>query len=129
MALRGAGASAKVRVSVGDRSGRRAKFETTPRERRDESEERDEYRAFNTVVGEVIRRARQGHGWTQVMLAERAGLSANYVARLERGELGPSLFVAHRIALALGIGIDALVTPTGAPGGARRPGKQRALTG
>jgi len=40
-----------------------------------------------------------------------AGLSPNYVARLERGELGPSLFVANQLCEALGIDVDALLRP------------------
>ena len=64
-------------------------------------------------VGEAIRRARQEHGWTQAFLAEQAGLSPNYVARLERGELGPSLFVASRLCEALAVEVDTLVTPSG----------------
>jgi transcriptional regulator with XRE-family HTH domain len=68
---------------------------------------------FATGVGERIRVARQHKGWTQVELADAAGLSSNYVARLERGELGASLFVAMRIAEALGITLDGLVqTPS-----------------
>jgi predicted transcriptional regulator len=51
-------------------------------------------KAFAAVVGEAVRRHRQGLGWTQVQLAEAAQLSPNYVARLERGELGAALFVA-----------------------------------
>lgn len=47
--------------------------------------------------------------WTQAELAEHASLSSNYVARLERGELGASLWVAHRIARALGTSLDALL--------------------
>jgi ribosome-binding protein aMBF1 (putative translation factor) len=115
-----------------DQSGRRPKFD--PEQRDGKADAQDEHRAFNTTVGEAIRRARQEHGWTQAFLAEQAGLSPNYVARLERGELGPSLFVASRICEALTIEIDSLVvTPTGtqtrvkatATGGTKR----RALTG
>jgi transcriptional regulator with XRE-family HTH domain len=87
----------------------------------------DEHRSFNSIVGEAIRRARQEHGWTQAFLAEQAGLSPNYVARLERGELGPSLFVANRICEALSIEIDALVAPAGLA--TRRTGKRRSLAG
>jgi transcriptional regulator with XRE-family HTH domain len=76
---------------------------------------------FAVNVGERIRRQRHEHGWTQVELAGRAGLSPNYVARLERGELGPSLFVAFRLAEALETQIESLVT--GAP--ARRAGRRR----
>jgi transcriptional regulator with XRE-family HTH domain len=88
----------------------------------------DEHRAFNTIVGEAIRRARQEHGWTQAFLAEQAGLSPNYIARLERGELGPSLFVATRITEALSMSLDDLVGPSGFA--ARRTGtKRRTLAG
>ena len=69
---------------------------------------------FASSVGERIRVARQQKGWTQVELAEAASLSSNYVARLERGELGASLFVAMRIAEALGVTLDVLVQPQAA---------------
>lgn len=115
-------------------SGKRPKFESEHREGRASTppDNHDEYRAFNVMVGEAIRRSRQEHGWTQAFLAEQAGLSPNYIARLERGELGPSLFVANRICGALGVELGVLVTPI--PGGvqpkksASQP-KRRALTG
>ncbi len=68
-------------------------------------------KTFAAVVGEGVRRHRQGLGWTQVQLAEAAGLSPNYVARLERGELGPSFFVAHTLSRTLGIDVGDLVEP------------------
>lgn len=68
-----------------------------------------EMKAFIEHVGEAIRAARHVRAWTQAELAERASLSSNYVARLERGELGASLWVAHRLAQALGTTIDALL--------------------
>lgn len=119
-------------------SGRRPKFEGEQAKSADgrpstAPEGQDEYRSFNLVVGEAIRRSRQEHGWTQAFLAEQAGLSPNYIARLERGELGPSLFVAHRICTALGAPLETLVTPI--PGGVQTrkvtasSTKRRALTG
>jgi ribosome-binding protein aMBF1 (putative translation factor) len=72
-------------------------------------------RAFTERVGEAIRAARRTREWTQADLAERAELSANYIARLERGELGASLWVAHKIASALGTSIDALLQNAKAP--------------
>lgn len=118
-------------LSVGtEQSGRRPKYDPADREQK-LAEAQDEHRSFNAMVGEAIRRARQEHGWTQAFLAEQAGLSPNYVARLERGELGPSLFVATRICDAVGIPVDALVTPPGgAQPGRRTTGtKRRALAG
>ena len=98
-----------------EQSGKRPKFDPEQRDARTEAQ--DEHRSFNTMVGDAIRRARQQHGWTQAFLAEQAGLSPNYVARHERGELGPSLFVASRICEALQIEVDALVTPSAAATG------------
>ena len=102
---------------MGQESGRRPKFDL---ESAGSEGAPDEHQAFNTVVGEGIRKSRQEHGWTQAFLAEQARLSPNYVARLERGELGPSLFVANRICEALGIDLEVLV---GAPAGAAAPRK------
>ncbi|AKU96631.1 hypothetical protein AKJ09_03295 [Labilithrix luteola] len=112
---------------MGQESGKRPKFDLEPREPRSSEVPQDEHRAFNTTVGEAIRRARQEHGWTQAFLAEQAGLSANYIARLERGELGPSLFVANRICEALAVDLESLVAPGGLS--TRRTGKRRALSG
>lgn len=65
--------------------------------------------AFNGEVGRTLRRLRLTRVLTQAKLAELADISANYVARLERGELGPSLAVATRLSAALGVGPTELV--------------------
>jgi len=88
---------------VGAQTGRRLKTDA-------HSSEEDSH-DFASGVGERIRLGRQKKGWTQVELAEAASLSSNYVARLERGELSASLFVASRLAEALGMTIDRLVQP------------------
>ena len=72
-------------------------------------DEDEAQRLFAVSVGDALRKARLAHAWTQAQLAEAARLSANYVARLERGELGPSFFVANRLADALGIEVAALL--------------------
>ena len=100
-----------------DQSGRRPKYDPTRRA----SEAPTDPNEFAATVGESMRRMRQEHGWTQAELAERAGLSANYVARLERGELGPSLFVAFRIAEALETQVESLISGNAG----RRTGKRR----
>ena len=53
------------------------------------------------AVGESIRRLRAEQGMTQVELSEKSGLSSNYIARLERGEVGASLYVGQRLCEAL----------------------------
>ena len=49
-----------------------------------------------------IRRIRLKKGLSQVALAKRAGLSANYVGTLERGIQNPSLKTLERLAKGLG---------------------------
>ena len=64
---------------------------------------------FNLQVGAALREARHARVWTQARLADNAGLSPNFIARVERGEMGVSLFVANRMCRALGIELRALV--------------------
>ena len=89
---------------MGQESGRRPKFDPEARALEDTADE---------------------HGWTQAFLAEQARLSPNYIARLERGELGPSLFVANRICEALDIDLEVLVGPPAA-GSTRKTARRRA---
>jgi ribosome-binding protein aMBF1 (putative translation factor) len=110
------------RASMGQEGGRRPKLDP---ESRAPDAAQDEHQAFNAVVGEGIRKARQEHGWTQAFLAEQARLSPNYIARLERGELGPSLFVANRICEALAIDLEVLVGPP-SDGATRRTARRKA---
>ena len=70
------------------------------RRARDEAEEARED-AFVAAFGENLRTARLARKLTQAALATRARLSSNYVARLERGEVGVSLWVAHSLAAAM----------------------------
>jgi DNA-binding XRE family transcriptional regulator len=113
-------------MRMAQESGKRPKFDP---EGRTPDPAQDEHLAFNTVVGESIRRARQEHGWTQAFLADQAKLSPNYIARLERGELGPSLFVANRICEALAIPIEDLVSPPAGGAARKTTTKRRAATG
>lgn len=59
-------------------------------------------------MGEAIRRERLARGWTQVELADQVGISSNHIARLERGEVGPTFYLMHRIGTALGINLTTL---------------------
>ncbi len=67
------------------------------------------------VVGENVRQARQRLGWTQVDLAVAAGVSPNYLARLERGEVCASLQVCSQVCAALSISLNDLTHRTPAP--------------
>lgn len=57
------------------------------------------------ALGQTVRRLRREADLTQEELAERAGISANYVGEIERGECNPSALVVF--AVARGLGVDA----------------------
>jgi len=61
---------------------------------------------FAQQLGRRTRRARVERGMTQSELAHAARVGANYIPRLERGELVPSVEAAFRIARALGLSLD-----------------------
>lgn len=55
------------------------------------------------IFGEVVRRVRKEHAWTQEDLAERSGLTTTYVGQVERGDKVPSLTVVLKLAHALNV--------------------------
>ena len=59
-----------------------------------------------------MRELRGARGMTQQVLAERAGVSVEYVSRLERERLSPTLDGLERIARGLAIEPSALLWPS-----------------
>ena len=59
----------------------------------------------------AVRNARIIRGHTQAALAARVGIATNTIARIERGELCPSVFIAQRLADALDVGVETLTRP------------------
>ena len=59
-----------------------------------------------------MRRIRHEKKLTQEKVAEVADLHPNYVSSVERGERNISICNIAKIALALGVGMEALVTAT-----------------
>jgi transcriptional regulator with XRE-family HTH domain len=59
-------------------------------------------------VGARVRQCRQLRGWTQVELAERAGLTQSTISMIEKGARGHemSLETAWRLAWSLGTSVD-----------------------
>jgi transcriptional regulator with XRE-family HTH domain len=55
------------------------------------------------ALGQAIRRLRRQADLTQEELAERAGLSANYVGQIERGEKNPGALALFALARGLSI--------------------------
>lgn len=62
------------------------------------------------AFGEAVRGRRLARGLSQERLAERAGVSVEHVARVERGEKSPSLRVARSLAAALDVPLADLLT-------------------
>lgn len=54
------------------------------------------------MVGSAVRAARRRAGVSQVELAQRTGTSQPSIARLERGQVSPTVITLDRIARALG---------------------------
>jgi transcriptional regulator with XRE-family HTH domain len=54
------------------------------------------------MLGDELRAARLAAGWSQEELADRAGISRNYVSLLERNEKSPTVDVLLAVCHALG---------------------------
>jgi len=70
-------------------------------------------------LGTVLRDTRRRRGLSQQALADRAGLSRNFVAQVERGESVPTVVTLSRIATALASTVAELLgedLPAGEPG-------------
>lgn len=63
------------------------------------------------LVGDNCARLRSTKGWTQEELAERSGLSQQYLSDLERGKRNPTIVTIYEIAQALGVSHVELVQP------------------
>ena len=61
------------------------------------------------VIGVRLRTLRQGRGFTQDALAERANVDQAHLARIERGVKGASLRTLSHLADALGVSVAALL--------------------
>jgi molybdate-binding protein/transcriptional regulator with XRE-family HTH domain len=63
-----------------------------------------------------VKALRQGRGWSQAELAQRAGISRAAVSAIEIERLVPSVAAALALAEAFGCRVDALFSRNGAPG-------------
>ena len=61
------------------------------------------------AIGTRVRALRQAAGFSREALAERSGLSLNYVRSIEYGERDPSLSTLEALATGLGVRIADLV--------------------
>lgn len=66
---------------------------------------------FLATFSAAVQHARRVRGHTQVALAALVGIAPNTLARIERGELCPSVFIAQRLAAALAVPLESLTSP------------------
>lgn len=62
--------------------------------------------AFNRAIGKQIRNTRLKLELTQAELADKLGLDYQYISRLERGQISPTLFWLYDFCSALEIDIE-----------------------
>jgi transcriptional regulator with XRE-family HTH domain len=60
-------------------------------------------------VGDVVRSLREQRGFTQEELGQRVGVGQGMIGHIETGRRQPTLAVAVRLAVALGVTVDDLV--------------------
>ena len=60
-----------------------------------------------------MRECRNARKLTQEVVAERAGVSANYVGNIERGEYDMTVAVLQRVAQAMGVRASVLLDKAG----------------
>lgn len=58
------------------------------------------------TAGQIFKEARLKKGWTQVELAEKAGIHWNTVAKIERNEQKPEFDTIKGLTKALGLKLD-----------------------
>lgn len=63
------------------------------------------------LVGDNCARIRKERGLTQEELAERSGLTQQYLSDLERGKRNPTVVTLYELAQALGVSHVELVRP------------------
>lgn len=67
---------------------------------------------YRKVVGKNVRHLREELDFSQEELGFRAGLDRTYVSGVERGVRNPTIAVLARLASALGVRPDELLSPT-----------------
>ena len=79
--------------------------------------------ALQSRVGDRVRSARNLRRMSRRVLSEVSGVSPRYLAQLEGGEGNISIGLLFRVAEALGVSMETLVSPSDLPAEARRMGE------
>lgn len=65
--------------------------------------------AGGSELGARVFQLRKERGWSQPELGKKIGTSGDIIGRYERGDMTPSVEVAHKLARTLGVTVDYLV--------------------
>ncbi len=76
------------------------------------------------TIGQRITRVRKERGLSQVQLADRIGIIQSLVSTYEKDKLRLSVEMAVRFALALGVGVEQLVSPKSNPHPMPKPNRR-----
>lgn len=77
---------------------------------KDENENRKLRKEFTKLLSERLKEVRKSKKMTQQELAEKAGLHLTYVGHLELGKYHPTVYVMWKVAKALGVSINDLIS-------------------
>ena len=89
---------------------------------------------LSAAIGARVRAVRRSRHMTQVALSAATGLRQEFISRVEKGRQSLEVLTLARIAVALGVGLDALVaeielTPSMLRTRNRRPGRKASSSG
>ena len=70
---------------------------------------------LRAAFGQRVKELREGMGWSQEQLAERAALDPTYISGIERGQRNPGLNALNYLARALGVSLPELLTDLRVP--------------
>jgi transcriptional regulator with XRE-family HTH domain len=63
------------------------------------------------TIGELVKEKRVAKSWTQEKLSSEAGINTRFLQKIEAGDRTPSLVTIFKLASALGIAPDKIITP------------------
>jgi transcriptional regulator with XRE-family HTH domain len=64
---------------------------------------------FNKEFGEFIRLKRTNNNWNQPQLGDKMGIDFQYISRVERGLVSPTLFWISRLANAFDLPLEKFI--------------------
>jgi transcriptional regulator with XRE-family HTH domain len=67
--------------------------------------------ATKLIIGKLVKKKRVAKSWTQEKLSSEASINTRFLQKIEAGDRTPSLITIFKLAYALGIAPDKIITP------------------